>query len=74
MSAEDDVTQFFRLIDHCRKNGYRIGSVKLGSLSLQIEDLRIDDHEGLKPNEHQPRSPWADAGLADGIPSDGTVG
>jgi hypothetical protein len=73
--AKTDVDEFIRLVEYCRKNGYRVGPIKLGSLQLTIEDLRIDDHEGLKPNEHQPRSIWADAGL-DGRPSDGdgTIG
>lgn len=73
-AVDQDVTAAIRLLEYLRAKGYRVGPVKLGSLQLTIEDLRIDDHEGLKPNEHQPRSIWADAGLTDGVPGDGTVG
>lgn len=72
--VDDEVTAAIRLLEYLRAKGYRVGPVKLGSLQLTVEDLRIDDHEGLKPNEHQPRSIWADAGLTDGLPGDGTVG
>lgn len=73
-SVDQDVTAAIRLLEYLRAKGYRVGPVKLGSLQLTIEDLRIDDHEGLKPHEHQARSIWADAGLTDGPPGDGTVG
>ncbi len=70
-----EVDELIRLATWARSNGYRIGAVKIGSLSLQIADLRIDDHEGLKPDQHQPRGIWADAGMADGpLPTDGTIG
>lgn len=68
------VDELMRLAEWARQNGHRIGAVKLGCLSLQIEDLRVDDKEGLKPHEHQARGPWADLGFPDGPPDDGTVG
>jgi hypothetical protein len=73
-SAKTDVDEFIRLIAHCRDNGYRIGSVRLGSLQLEIEDLRLDAREGLKPQEYQPRNIWRDAGFDGELPGDGTVG
>jgi hypothetical protein len=72
--AKADVDEFIRLVEYLRVKGYRVGPIKLGSLQLTIEDLRIDDHEGLKPNEHQQRSIWSDAGMPEGVPGDGTVG
>jgi hypothetical protein len=73
--VDAEVAALARLLAHLRKEGYRVGPIKLGSLQLTIEDLRIDDHEGLKPDQHQPVNIWAAAGL-DGNPndSDGTIG
>lgn len=69
-----EVDECIRLLAYLRDHGYRVGPVRIGSIQLQLEDLRVDDKEGLKPHEHQPRNIWADAGLEGGIPGDGTVG
>jgi hypothetical protein len=69
-----DVDEFIRLVTFCRNNGYRIGAVKLGSLELAFQDLRLDKREGLAAPDHQPREDmWTAAGM-DAPPVDGTVG
>ncbi len=76
-AQKTDVDEFIRLVSFCRVNGYRIGSVHLGGLRLEMEDLRLDALENLKPREYQPRGPeamWQDAGMDGPPPDDGTVG
>lgn len=75
MTAKDDVDEFIRLVTFARNNGYRIGAVKLGSLQLAVEDLRLDKREGLAAPEHQQREDmWRQAGVEGPLPEDGTVG
>jgi hypothetical protein len=69
-----DVDELFRLAEWARNNGFLIGDITIGSLSLKIRDLRIEDHEGLKPNKAQ-QSIWAEHGFDEPLPDgDGTVG
>jgi hypothetical protein len=72
--SDHDVTALIRLAEWARNNGFLIGDVTIGSLSLKIRDLRIEDHEGLKPNKAQ-QSIWAEHGFDEPLPDgDGTVG
>jgi hypothetical protein len=69
-----DVDEFIRLVQFCRLNGYRLGTVQLGALRLEFEDMRLDALEGLKPRDYLPREDmWQAAGM-DAPPVDGTVG
>lgn len=58
--AETDVGRLVYLLEWARKRGFRIGpAIRVGSLVLQVQDLRQDEGSGV-PRQTD-AGPWNDA-------------
>lgn len=57
-----DAGQLVALLEYARRRGFRIGPyVKLGSIQLQVQDLRQTEGRGVElPPD---KGPWAAAGF-----------
>ena len=61
---ESDLAQLIQLLEYGRRRGFRIGpTVQIGKLTVQVADLRQDEHE--RTDEPQVDA-WAAAGYVEG--------
>ena len=61
-TGDSDVGRLVYLLEWARRRGFRIGpTVRVGTLILQVQDLRQDEGQRIAGNEPDP-GPWRTAG------------
>ncbi len=59
-----DLDDLIQLLEYCRRRGFRIGPmVRIGKLTLQIQDLRQTEGRGGEPKPE--KSIWEEHGYRD---------
>lgn len=72
-----DVRDTITLLRWARQNGFRIERFAVGSVTMEVVDLRLRKREGIDRDMPMDRGPLADVGVflpTDDEPVEGTVG
>jgi hypothetical protein len=74
MATAEDLKALQDLAMWCRKEGFRLGDVRLGSITVRLRDMRQEEVEPLREAAKDPTI-WEQHGLDEnGVPNDGTAG
>lgn len=70
-----DVASAIKLLEWARAKGFRIGpTLHVGSVTMQVSDVRQLKLEALDRGGPVDDGPYAEAGLGDAEPAEGTIG
>lgn len=61
----DDVSRLIYLLEYCRHRGFRVGPLKVGSVMVNVVDLRLAKTEGYENSMPDGPDVWTEHGHVD---------